>query len=519
MSENVRQFVSKLVSAEALDSAKDFCLANGKSLAAATGAAVALLYAARAYYRVYRLPPGPLGLPILGRLPWLDLKHLEESQEKMRHQYGGIYSYRMGSRLMIVVSSYELLKEMLSEDVFSGRQLPPAAQRTAQDCGILFVEGRVWSEQRRVSLRVLRDFGFARTESVEFINEEICILMEKLEQQPTEVKVIDHFNALTNSVIAMLVFGRRYANEDKRYEKFLENSKFLFDVGLLSELPFLFPYLSKLLSLLPMTRKIVKTVQDIQTFIEEEITKREALISSDADAEGTCLCDAYIIERRNAEAKGDFETFKKFQLVRVSMELFVAGTDTTAKTLEWLMIHMAAFPEAQDNVQAEIHQVAGTERQPQLSDKAQLHYTQAVIDESMRFASLAPNAISHRAIKDTYFRGYLIPADAAIVPFLYGLHRNSKYWKRPHTFYPGHFLTEDGRYAPSKMLEPFCVGKRACPGESLAKLEIFLTFTAIMQRYRVRFSRDYETKVDDILRGVCGLARDAGENRLDFVRL
>ncbi|PAA71200.1 hypothetical protein BOX15_Mlig001422g1, partial [Macrostomum lignano] len=85
-------------------------------------------------------------------------------------------------------------------------------------------------------------------------------------------------------------------------------------------------------------------------------------------------------------------------------------------------------------------------------------------------------------------------------------------------FYPEHFLDDEGRYRSSPYLIPFLIGRRSCVGESLARMEIVLFFTAIMQRYRVRPAPESAAKKDDILRGHMGSLRVPGDYRLIFSR-
>ncbi|PAA84374.1 hypothetical protein BOX15_Mlig023975g1 [Macrostomum lignano] len=479
--------------------------------------ALAAAYTLRSLYRSSQLPPGPLGLPLLGRLPWLDTDHFNESEEAMRQKYGPIYSFRAGQRLMIVVSSYEMLKEMLKDDMFSGRLWPPQAAELSDGCGIIFSEGKTWSEQRRVGLRMLREFGFGKNESLALINEEVAAILASIESCNSEVDSSRLFSDLANGVIAMLVFGKRYANENPNYESFLINAKRLLNDSLASSLTLLFPTFAPLLKRLSITQQASTATLAMHQFFQEEIKKKEAELT-DPNAEPLCICDAYIQERRRYEAKGDFYTHRPFHLVRICMEMFIAGTDTTSKSMEWLLAHMCLYPQVQAKVQQELDEVVGRERRPQINDRPQLHYMQAVIDESLRYASLAFNSLTHRAMKDTTFRGYRIPADAIIVPFVYGAHRDASIWEKPDQFYPEHFLDCEGKYSPSKYLIPFSIGRRICPGESLARLEIYMAFAAIMQKYSVTLAASCKDKAADVERGLTTTPRQPGWHKLHFVK-
>ena len=152
---------------------------------------------------------------------------------------------------------------------------------------------------------------------------------------------------------------------------------------------------------------------------------------------------------------------------------------------------MALNPEIQKHVRLEIHNQIGYERAPQMSDRPELQYTEAVLLEVQRFATLVPNSVSHRAMKDTALFGFDIPENALIMTNLYAVHRDPKLWADPQHFNPeANFIrhNESGGFdiVNTEYLIPFGVGRRLCLGEALARQELWIFFVGLMQRFEVQ---------------------------------
>lgn len=133
-----------------------------------------------------------------------------------------------------------------------------------------------------------------------------------------------------------------------------------------------------------------------------------------------------------------------------------------------------------------------------MKDRVDTHFVNAVLDEASRLASLTPFNIPHRSTQDAQLMGFFIPRNSIIISNIYAVHHDPKLLEKPHEFYPGHFLTQDGVYKASEHLIPFSVGRRSCMGEMLAKMDLdlgcswlirlFLIFAGVMQAYCVRLA-------------------------------
>uniref|UniRef100_A0A915D0F2 Uncharacterized protein n=1 Tax=Ditylenchus dipsaci TaxID=166011 RepID=A0A915D0F2_9BILA len=80
--------------------------------------------------------------------------------------------------------------------------------------------------------------------------------------------------------------------------------------------------------------------------------------------------------------------------------------------------------------------------------------------------------------------GKQIPAGTTIMPQIGAVLYDEHLFPDPDTFKPERFIDKvKNTYAPSKYLKPFGVGKRACLGESLARMELSIVFASMIQNF------------------------------------
>ncbi|XP_060028274.1 cytochrome P450 2W1 isoform X4 [Erinaceus europaeus] len=171
-------------------------------------------------------------------------------------------------------------------------------------------------------------------------------------------------------------------------------------------------------------------------------------------------------------------------VVACALDLLMAGTETTASTLQWAALLMAQHLEVQGHVQEELDRVLGPGRPPRPEDEQSLPYTSAVLHEVQRAITLLPH-MPRCTTAPTLLGGYLLPKGTPVIPLLSSVLLDRTQWATPDQFNPGHFLDAQGCFLKREAFLPFSAGRRACVGERLARTELFLLFSGLLQGFQL----------------------------------
>ena len=164
-------------------------------------------------------------------------------------------------------------------------------------------------------------------------------------------------------------------------------------------------------------------------------------------------------------------------------DMFLAGYETTSTTLRWLIAYLVKYPNYQDEIQCQLDEIVG-KRNPSLYDRPYLPLIQATITETLRLGNTVPNAVPHVTMTDTTLCGYRVPKDTYVFANTESIHLDPECWENPTEFNPYRHIGEDGSLITNQPnFYPFGAGRRACAGEALAKVELFLFASWMLQKF------------------------------------
>lgn len=402
-------------------------------------------------------------------------------------------SLRLGFITTVVVSSPATAKQIFRahDQAFSERTVPEvvASQPDPDSTLAWAVADQRWRNRRRVcttqlfTVQRLNSFQHLRQEKVEQLIRHI----EKHRVAGSEVNIGQVVFATTLNLISSTIFSIDIV--DPEFNKAQEFKDLVWrimeDAGKVN-LSDYFPVLRNF-DLQGLKKHITSSYQRLHEIFDEMIDKK-------------------IEKRRSDEIKrdGDFldvlldhceegSEFTRQNIKPLILDLFIAGSDTSAITTEWAMAELLRNPEALRKTKQELVDVIGTDRGMKESDIDQLPYLQAVVKETFRLHPAVPLLLPYKARNDVEVCGYTIPKGAQVLVNAWGMARDPHYWKDALAFSPERFLSSgvDFRGQDFEFI-PFGAGRRICPGLPLGTRMIHLMLGSIVHSFEWRLPPDGE---------------------------
>ncbi|KAK6183231.1 hypothetical protein SNE40_010752 [Patella caerulea] len=434
--------------------------------------------------RHIKLPPGPYAFPIVGNMPQL-AGVVDPWKVFLRHRakYGDVVMYSVGSLKMVVVCGYKTIREVLIDKGHCVSNRPNwlyIIDKLFNRSGVFWSNGETWKNMRRFTLVTLRDFGVGKKSLEERIQEECMIMVEQIDKKKGQAFDPKQFLAkAVSNIICTIVFGTRFDHNDPEFNLLLDHLDFLFKNAGVAVPENFFPFMAKLRSNKP-AQKMIDNDTEIQKFVLRKIEEHRRSFDPTLTRD---FIDMYL-----KVCQDETETFKVSEkdVFRVTVDLFLAGSETTATSLRWVMLYWIRYPEIQERCYQNIMEVAGDGRLVNLTDKVDLVYLMGFLNEVLRVVCIAPTSPPRAVNEEFKVNGYTLEKDTMVLCHIKSAHFDPDYWDNPEEFNPDRWIGPDGKLVKHRAFMPFGAGVRACMGESLSYMELFLFAANLLPRYQFK---------------------------------
>lgn len=303
---------------------------------------------------------------------------------------------------VISLNDYKSILEAFSKDSTTDRPKPDLFTLITPESSISW-SGQLWKEHRRFSLRALRTIGVGKPSMEKLVADEISHLVKKIKESDSgQTPLRQLLGPSASNIVSAVMLGKRYDYEDP-IRKMLnevsgisgdfEGTPLLFTGYIVNFAKFI-AYLIRLPTL-PNTilRGIKETGFKLDQYLQQEVEEHLEKFDSTNIRD---YCDAYLDEMKSRKSGEESNsTLSVPQMKRAAEGMFAAGSATVKDAVEWTLVYMAIHEDIQRKVQKEVDEIIGQDRRPSYADRALMPYTLAVINESLRYASMIPINLPH----------------------------------------------------------------------------------------------------------------------------
>ncbi|XP_075672112.1 melianol synthase CYP71BQ5-like [Castanea sativa] len=435
---------------------------------------------------ILKLPPGPWKLPLIGNLHQLisssSLPH--SSLRDLAKKYGPVMQLKLGEVLAVIISSPELAREVLKTHELTFAQRPNffVCEFLSYDhSGILASPyGDCWREMRKIC--VLELLNAQRVQSFRSIREEEVwnLIGTIYSSNGLPINLSKNLFSMTNSVTSRAAFGEKYRGQD-------ELISLVKEIVMLSSgfnVPDLFPSLKFIAIFNGMKTALERIYQDMDKILQDIIDDHKMNIITTSTTNNFSrkedLLDVLLKLQESRELK--FEVTTK-HIKAVTLDIYLAGGETTATTLEWVMSELLRNPQVMEKAQAEVRKVLEGKRKIEDGDIQKLDYVKLLVKETLRLhppATLIPRECRERC----EISGYDIPTKTKVLINAWAIGRDPDYWVNADCFQPERFC---GSFVEFKGTDfeflPFGAGRRMCPGITFGIATIELAIAQLLYHF------------------------------------
>ena len=429
--------------------------------------------------------PGPAGWPLFGNTFQVKPPRIHRDVEAWAAEFGPLFRMQLGRRQQLVIADHELLSAVMRDRPDGFRRSPLTSIIGAEmglPQGLFSAEGDDWRRQRRM---VMASFapGHVRGYFPSLVKVTLRLRgrWQKAVRAGQAIPLQADLMRFTVDAIAGLAFGKDINT--------LESGEDVIQRHLDKVLPAIF---RRVLSLVPYwrwfklasDRELDASVAAIRVTLLEFIAQARQLLHDEPSRreQPSNLLEAMIVAADLPDSGlGDA------QVAGNVLTMLLAGEDTTANTLAWMIHLLQRHPAALQRLQHEVRTLAPDPAAYRFEQMERLLYLEACANETMRLKPVAP-FIALQALRDTTVGDVAVPAGTQIWGVLRHDSVGDRLFPRPQAFEPERWL--EGAEPPlgaaaKRAAMPFGSGPRMCPGRYLALLEMKMAMAMLLSSFDI----------------------------------
>ena len=430
--------------------------------------------------------PGPRTLPLVGSLLQIQRPRLHQNIEAWGREFGPFFRLKLAARTLLVVSDHEAINSVL-RDRPDGFRRTRLLEKIGLEMGVLpgvfAANGEAWRRQRRMVMA-----GFDPTHvkayfpSLLKVTQRLRARWQRAAHNGRLIELQPELMRFTVDAIAGLAFGadiNTLESDDDIIQQHLDK---------------IFPALTRrLLSPVPLwrvwrsaaDRALDRSVIEVKQAVDGFIAQARAQMQADPALREhpKNLLQAMIVAAEQP-ASGITDA----QVAGNVLTMLLAGEDTTANTVAWMIHLLWRNPAALARATAEVRQFAGDPATLTIDQLARLDFVEACAHETMRLKPVAP-VLPLQTLRETTVGDVRVPVGTVVISLMRRDSVSETHLPNAAAFEPQRWLGEGGptleASSVKRISRPFGAGPRICPGRYLALLEMKLAMAVLLGRFDI----------------------------------
>ncbi|KAH7856534.1 hypothetical protein Vadar_002569 [Vaccinium darrowii] len=408
------------------------------------------------------LPPGPWKLPLIGNLHQLASSLPHHNLRDLAKKYGPLMSLQLGEILTIVVSSPEMATEVMKthDIIFASRPHIITTRIMSYDSTNMAFSpyGPYWRQLRKISATEL--LSPKRVLSFQTIRqEEVSKLIKSIALNAgSPVNLTQKLYSLAYEITSRAAFGKRFNDQ----EVFISIMKEAIKVASGFNVADLYPSAEWLHNITGVRSKLEKFHVEVDRIMENMVNEHKTRKATEKGREDDDMVDALL--EYHERGPNEFSLTVN-NIKAVMLDIFSAGSDTTAATVEWAMSEIIKNPKIMKKAQDEVRRVFDSKGNVDETGLEELKYLKLIIKETLRFHLTVPLLLPRVCGERCEINGYEIPEKAKVMINAWAIGRDPNHWDDAESFIPERFLDSTIDYKGNNFeYIPFGAGRRICPG-------------------------------------------------------